>query len=342
MEKNIYDLLNEVEIDLDEYEAEEFTKLEEKRILNKFFKKTTKKVNDYKKYMVAASVAIVSFGAVGSLPTLATMNPTLYKIANLLGLEKDLADYSTVLNQPVTKEGITIGLGEVVYDKQNHKLVVTTYMRTPEIIEVPEGEVLYSPHERVFINGKQLNTASRIETVQIDEYTVANVIRYDMKEEFVGALDIKIWIPQVFIAGKEYRNHWSFEFTVDGEKLAKDTMVIGLGEHIELSNGESLTLAKYTDNPFGQSIYYQTSNLLHSHMLEIRGEDNLGNKVVFQPVGATSGEGGEFKLSREFSNLSPEATSLTVTVYACELPEEDGPITADYEPVSDEIKIPLK
>lgn len=341
MEKNIYDLLNEVEVDLDEYEVEEFTKLEEKRILNRFFKRTTKKVNDYKKYMVAASVAIVSFGAIGTLPTLATMNPTLYKIANLLGLEKDLADYSTVINQPITKEGITIGLGEVVYDKQNHKLVVTTYISMPEIIEVQEGEGLYSPHERVFVNGKELNTASRIENVQIDEYTVANVIRYDMKEEFTGKLDIKIGIPQVFIAGKEYRNQWNFEFTVDGEKLAKDTQVVNLGEQIKLPDGDELTLVKYTDNPFGQSIYYKTTDTLQGYLLELRGEDNLGNPLVFEFAGGNAGEGGEFRLVKQDTGLSGEATSLTISVYGCKLPKESGPITAEYEPLSQVITIPL-
>lgn len=342
MEKNIYDLLNEVEIDLDEYETEKFTRLEEKRILNKFFKKTAKKVNDYKKHMVAASVAVISLGAVGSIPTLANMNPTLYKIATMLGIEKDLKDYATVVNQPVTKEGITVGLGEVVYDKQNHKLLVTTYLTSPDVANVPEGEPLYSLHERVFINGKLLNTSSRVEMRKIDEYTVASVISYDIQEELIGKLDIKIWIPQLFIGEKEYCNNWNFEFTVDGEKLAKDTKVVQIDKQIELPDGDQLTLVKYTDNPIGKSIYYGAKDTLHGYMLEIRGNDNLGNPVFFEFAGGNTGQGGEFRLVKEQSALSPEATSITVRVYACELPKQDGPITAEYEPVAQEITIPLK
>ncbi len=126
MGEDIYTLLNQVEINLNEYKKEELNEMEKKKIMKKFIKNKQEKKVNYKKYIAVASLAVVSFGAIGTIPTLASTNPTLYKLANMMGIEKDLDNYTAVINKPITKGDITVQLGEVIYDKHNNKLKVST------------------------------------------------------------------------------------------------------------------------------------------------------------------------------------------------------------------------
>lgn len=338
MEKNIYDLLNEVEVDLNEYEPEEFSKLEEKRILKKLFNKKEKSVNNYNKYIAAASVAVISFGV--ALPTVAMMNPIMYKIANILGIEKNLDEYTTVVDQMVTsKDGISVGLGEVIYDQENYKLKVVTHITSPEKIE---KDMITSTFTRVRINGEELNSITLITTKYIDENTVAFIQEHQINEKLTGKLDIRISIPQVQINDELYHNiGWTFEFTTDGDKLAEDTKVIELGNKFTLSNGETVELVKYTSNALNHNIFYETNDFLEGYIIELRGTDNLGNEMTFQFSFGNSGKGGIMTLCED-TELSPEAENMTLGLYALELPEQDGLIVGEFEQVGEKFSIDLK
>ena len=342
MEKNIYDLLNKVEIDLNEYEVEEMSELEQKKALNKFFNKERKKGNSYKKYVAVASIAVISFGVIGSITTLATINPTAYKIATMMGIEKNLENYTTVINQPVSQKGITVGLGEVAYDKENKALIVTTYITSNNPIQNTDDHTMHGMNERIYINGQKLNTSSSWYSKIIDEKTVAYVTNYDVQEDIDGRFDMAISIPQVFLDGKEYGGSWKFEFNVDGEQLALDTQVVQLDASVQLQNDSKLKLVKYTSNVLGKNIYYMFEGEIVRDFFEIRGEDNFGNPVVFEHADGVHGKEGEFTLIGEKSNLSPEASKMTLKLYTSTLVGEGNQAERTYEAVGDEIVIDLK
>ena len=301
-------------------------------------KKFKEIIKGNKKYVAAASVIALSFGAVGVLPTLATMNPAAYKVASILGIEKDLGDYSTIVNQMITsKDGTSVGIGEVIYDQQNHKLRIVTYITSPEKIE--EGKY-WSPFTRVSVNGEGLNQGSRSTTKVIDENTVAFVEDHHLAEELDGKLDINIFIPQVQVNDEiHYNTDWRFAFTVDGSELLADTQVVELGKEVAVNDKESITLVKYTDNALGRSIFFKTRDRLDHTMVEVKGTDNLGNKLDFIYQGGNTAQGGEFSIMED--TISKEATSLTVQVYALQLPEQDGPIEGEYQPVGEAFVIEL-
>lgn len=303
--------------------------------------KETKKGKHYKKYIAAASVAVMSFGALGVLPTLATTNPTAYKIASMIGIEKDLENYTTVVNQPVSQQGITIGLGEVVYDKENNKLIVTTYMTSNNPIQHTDNHTLHNLHERVYINGEELNTSSSGYTKFIDEKTVAFVTSYNMKEVMDGSFDMTVWVPQLFLDGEEYRDSWKFEFSVDGDQLAADTQVVDLDANIQLATNSNMKLVKYTSNVLGQNIHYMFEGEIITDFFELRGEDNLGNPVVFEYESGVHGKEGIFTLIDEKSNLSSEATQITLKLYTSTLVGEGEQAERVYNAIDTEIVIDL-
>ena len=89
MEKNIYDLLNETTVDLEKYEVKEMSPLEQKRILKQVKEKNKMNKGKYTKYIAVASAAVIGLGLFGSIPTMASINPTAFKLANMLGIEKN-------------------------------------------------------------------------------------------------------------------------------------------------------------------------------------------------------------------------------------------------------------
>lgn len=341
MEKNIYDLLNKVEVNLEEYEEREMSELKQKRLLNQFSSNKTKKGNNYKKYIAVASVAVISFGVIGTLPTLATINPTAYKIATMLGIEKDLENYTTVVNQPISENGITVGLGEVAYDKINEELIVTTYITSNKPIENPDDHTKHGMNKKLYINGQEFSTSSNGQSKMLDEKTIGYVTRYKMKSDIEGSFDVTITIPQVFLDDEEYRGKWKFEFNVNGDQLALDTQVVELDASVQLKDESELRLVQYTSNALGKSIYYTFEGGIARDFFELRGEDNLGNPVVFEFAAGIHGKEGEFTITDERSNLSPEASQITLRLYTSTLVGEGEQVERVYEAVGDEIIIDL-
>lgn len=297
-------------------------------------------VKGNKRYVAVAAAAVLGVGALGAMPTLATMNPAAYKLASVLGIEKDLGEYATAVNQMITsKDGVSVGIGEVAYDQQNHTLRIVTYITAPEEIE---EDKTWDTFTRVNINGQELNQGMRAGIKQIDEHTVAIIENHRIAEELEGKLDINIFIPQVRVNDNLFYNTgWKYDFTVDSSALIADTKVVELGQAVTVNEaGDKVELVKFVDNDFEQNIYFKSDALLHKTSLEIRGVDNLGNEVVFEYAGGNSGEGGSF--SRHNGRIAEEATSLTLQVYALQLPEQDGPIEGDYEKVGEAFTVELQ
>lgn len=340
MEKNIYDLLNDVKVDIESYGKEEMTEVEKKKLLKEHMmtiQKERQKKN-YKKFAAVASFVLIGVSAIGGIQTFASINPTIHTIAQTLGIDKDLGSYTSVVGKSITKEGTTAQISEVIYDKKNNKLILSTVLSSVD--GVKEGTT-WSPHLRIYINGQEMNVASYSTTTQIDENTMGFVTEYFLDQEFEGDMDIKVVIAGAQVNDIYEKKRWSFEFTTNGGELVKDTYQVELNHSVALQDGQKLKLENYTSNALGQSIYYAMSNETSKHLLMIKGENNLGQPVVFNFKYGEISKGGEFKLDETLSNLSNDTTSMTLQVYSLALPEQEGPITGEYEPVGEAFTITL-
>ncbi len=125
---SIYKDLNDMNIDLEQYEEQNLTNFEKKKWEKRILKKISKeKPSHVKKYLgVTAAVAMIfSLIIVTGLisPTMAaTMKEvpllsSVFKFTRDLGLHAaDEKGLSTKLNTSVTHEGFTLNVTEVVYD----------------------------------------------------------------------------------------------------------------------------------------------------------------------------------------------------------------------------------
>ncbi len=338
MKEDLYDMLNDGDFGIDDYKKEEMSNLEVKRMKRRI-KKETKK-GGFKKYASAAAVFLVGVGVIGvgySQNTYGDISNIFHTIGQSLGIVESLEKYSTVINQSVEDQGITVTLKEVILDQDE---ILYSYST---VFEEALGDSHTSMSGNVFINGRMAVSGGTGTSVRSDDYTVEEVQidtldGIDTKEE----MNIKIAFTSVWINGEERKGNWAFEFRASGEDLMADTKAFMLDNTISLEDGSMITLQKMTVNKIGPKIYFEQNSENFLYQMELRGEDNLGNPVVFYIASVQDGS-GVFKLETiDNGPLCKEAESLTLTPYAVELPKESGRMSNDYKKAGEAFTIKLK
>ncbi len=261
-------------------------------------------------------------------------------ISNLLGLQRNLDEYKTVINKEVTDNSITVKLNEVVLN--GSELTVSYSINSSKKLEAMGS---WHASNKVYINGKQASTGASGSAHNIDDYTTEAVMTYSLdKVDLNGDLDIKILCSKIELMGGNdaIKGSWDFEFRTNGNQLKTDTKELLLNHKFTLENGGEYTLTKYTDNSLGQEIYASISNFKRNptYVVALRGIDNLGNKVEFY-MSRGGKEEALFKVENIDGNLNENATSLTLTPYAAILPDKSGEMNSEYYQVGDKFTIDL-
>lgn len=337
MKNNIYGMLNEADINLDNYEKEDFNDIEKKKVKANFRRSIIKKKH-YKRNVIAAGVAVALtvtlFGTnVGAQAlTRALKIVGVEDIGSFMGIQKDLDDYKTVINKAITNNGVTVQLNEVILD--GDELTISSNViydkKLSEIYNEKQSEVDEAWHgfNGISINGKGLNTGNGGGSRSIDDYTIQSVSTYDLGDiELSGDLDIKLSCSPVKGNGvtDKKSDDWGFEFKTNGDKLKIDTKEVALNNKFTLENGTEYSFEKYTDNSMGQKIYASISNLKMDEIdcWYLKGTDDLGNKVVFY-ASHSNKEKVLFKIDNINGNINEKATKLTLNPYIEEIPDGIG------------------
>lgn len=127
-ENDIYDLLNDIDNQIDTFETVDITSTDLKNWKQSFAlkKKTSVKKHTWKKYAAAAAAFIILLGG-SSAPVrqnvYAQSQQIMESLSTLLGTKEDLSPYSTVVGKSISKNGITITLNEVILD--GHSLIIS-------------------------------------------------------------------------------------------------------------------------------------------------------------------------------------------------------------------------
>lgn len=334
MNKNIYELLNEVETDLNEYSDEHLTEIENKRIKKKVIHNMKKK-NSGKKIVAAACVCLCAVGlAAGPLKgeVQAAMKYVSYTIANSLGIQKDLSPYESVLNQSVSDDGVTITLNSVILD-ENELVVSTSEVYDRELKENDMSTISGS----IYINGRDVSTGASGGTALADPHTMQSVMHYDIEGlDTSGKLDFEL----VF-SDREGGGNWEFAFEADGSKLSIDTFRRALDNSFELPDGTQVTLSEFTNNALGEKIYFTYNTDRCEYDMKLEGTDDLGNEISFYLSRAGSGR-GRFNIDDLRPHIGENASSVTLTLYAVAFPKESGKMSNDFAQVGEPFTIELK
>lgn len=261
-------------------------------------------------------------------------------ISNLLGIQKNLDEYTTVINKAITDNSITVKLNEIILD--GNELTVSYNINSNKKLEKNEA---WHAFNDIYVNGKQVSTGSGGIGRNIDDYTTQAVETYYLNnDDLSGDLNIKILCSTMLLSDMQKKGSWNFEFRTNGNQLKIDTKEILLNYKFALENGEEYTLKKYTDNALGQKIYASTSTsslkTKPNYAVILKGTDDLGNKVEFY-VSHGDKEGVLFKIENIDGNLNEKAKTLTLAPYAAKIPDKSGEMNSEYKQVGDDFTIDL-
>ena len=346
MERDIYKMLNEADINIEDYKKEDFDELEKKRLKNKVRKSINKK--RLNKGSIAAAVAVacvVSVGLFGTDAGAQVLAKVSESIASSIGVEKNLDSYNTVVNKCITDNGITIQLNEVILDESQKQLIISDTISSQKALKEYES---YDADKTVYINNKKVKFEGSIgSSGNLDDYSSQSVIEYDLTAlkdvDLTGELDIKIVYSKVTVNYENpQRGKWVFEFKSNGDALKIDTKEIKLNNSFTLENGEKIILEKYTSNALGHNIMckVENSNKNESYDVMLKGTDDLGNNVEFC-LTRGSKDSMVLRYNNIDRNLDENAKELTLTPYAVKFPEESGQLSHDFKKVGEEFKISL-
>lgn len=350
--KNVYELLNEVDFNIEDYEKEELTDIE-KQNLKRSVRKNMKKKFNLKKFGSIAAALILTIGVFGQTSfgknVYATAGSKIseisYSVGKALGIEKNIEPYANVVNQVVENNGVEVKLTDVIIDKD--ELIFSTVINTNKAVSG------FNLDYNIYINGKKLRDygGSGLSGAIDDSKTLFHemysfeVKGIDTKED----VDIRIVLENFnyYIEGLEkgeikeerIKGKWEFEFTVNGRELAANTYALPLDYSFDIDNTKYI-LEEFRYNPVNQKIYgkIEDKNRGLEYDIELRGEDNLGSKVVFY-LSSADKENLVFKYSNLNKDLAEEITSINLTPYAVKFPEENGRLNNDWKQVGEEFTI---
>ncbi|NFH89873.1 DUF4179 domain-containing protein [Clostridium sp. ZBS3] len=342
MKNDIYDMLNEVNINIDDYERHDFNDLERKKIKSNFKKSISKKKPRKKGMIAGVAIAALTIGMLGSNIGVSALSKVSYIISNdiagFLGIERNLDEYKTVINKSITDKGITVQLNEVILD--GDEMTVSCNVSSDKKLKDDESVI---PDCNIYINGKKMSTGAGGGAKNIDDYTTQSVLTYNLKDkDLTGDLNIKISCSEIMLNDKFTKGKWNFEFKTNGDQLRIDTKEILLNNKFTLENGTEYTLEKYTDNSLGEKIYASInhSNGKSTYAVDLKGSDDLGNKVEFY-LSHGDKNSGLFKIETIHGNLNENAKLLKLTPYAAKYPENSGKMDGEYKQVGEEFTIDL-
>lgn len=348
MDKNIYEMLNDMNIDIDNYKKEEFNDFEKKKLKSKFRKSIKPQRKNRKGIAVAAAVVIVvgSIGLFGTDAGAEIMAKMSESISESIGIHKDLESYNTVVNKCITDNGITIQLNEVILDKSQNQLIISDTISSTNVLKENDS---YDTNKTIYINNRKVKfTSGSGQSWKSGDYSYQSVYEYDLSSlkdmDLSGDLDIKIEYSKVMVNYKNpKRGKWVFEFKANGDALKIDTKEINLNNSFVLENGEKVILEKYTSNALGQNIFCKIENYNknESYDVMLKGTDDLGNKVEFY-LKRGSNDSMVLRYSNIDRNLEENAKELTLTPYAVKFPEQSGKMSNDFKQAGEEFNISLE
>lgn len=358
--KNIYDMFNDIDVDLNEYEKEDFNDLEKQKVKNKF-KKSIKSDNSskksYKKYISVASIAIISIALISQTRIGLYAHSALEDIAEIiktsLGVDNQIKEYSTNIQQSVTKRKLTVKINDAILDGKE----LILYMSREYDKELDPNENIDLVSENLYINGKKINGNVKGYYGNIDKSKQEFVLGYELPEEYKGDINVKLRIMDAAITKTDDENYfkriigpWSFKFKVNGDKLNKDTKHIELNKKLELDTGSTMDIISYRGNILNQTInlsmtdHKSMKNELENGFIVLKGRDNLGNKVEFTQHSADVDKEKtfyEYRFNKDEYKFNRDAKYLKVTPYLSYLEKENNDYVTKYKKLGSEITINL-
>lgn len=349
--KDIYKMMNEINIDTSKYKEIEVSEFEKSRVKNELKNRIKKtKQNKWKKALVVAcmTISLTTTAFIGlSFSTYAREIPLIGNIIQFFnpeGVYNYYEEHSKGLNLTQKSNGIQITVNDAIFDGRSVVLTYTietekeisadAYMDGPPIYEHPYYK------EGVFMGETQHLT-------KIDENTYMGFMTSShFEQDDLSNISVNWSVngihPNGLIEEEEpIKGNWTFHFDLKAEN-SKQLMVDKSVEKDKITT----KINQITFSPMSFLIYYdqivsdEIRNEWDSVSVGIKVKDDLGNVYDQKHNGGYGGlysDKYNYIISNTFGKLDSKATKLIITpmVYLCDYEtigytQKGKPIKANY------------
>ncbi|MQR94750.1 DUF4179 domain-containing protein [Fictibacillus phosphorivorans] len=252
----IYQKLNELDMDLEQYEEQDLSHFEKKQWEKRIRKKVKKqRPSKGRKYVSVAAAMLIATGislstGIDSIANMPFVGETIEKYLNQ-NESLDFSSYKTAIGQTAENEKGKLTLNEVMIDG-GRLLISSTYEPADGI----DFHHKMHPMPKVKMNGKDLTSSTGGQSIELNNsmFTVYNEVQ--LKEIPIGEkIQFHIEYDRLDLELK-MNQPWVFDIEVPTEKLAADSKTITLDQNLQLENGRSIKLEKMIVTPISTVLYY--------------------------------------------------------------------------------------
>ncbi|KAA0955915.1 DUF4179 domain-containing protein [Sporosarcina sp. ANT_H38] len=317
--KDIYELLNDANVDDNEFEEMAVTESEKTKVKSVLKKAITKKkrVSWKMKSLAVAMTVGLSVTTLGlAFPASAGNIPIIGDIFRFLdnektGLYDNYKEYSTAMNMSQESRGIKVTINDAIFDG---KTVAITYSIESEKDLGDDITTFGSPDIK---GAKGMAGSSKIS--KVDDYHYVGLYRatpIDLAPIGKESVDIK-WNLDSFIrpdTTEKVKGNWKFTFSLN----ATDSRVQLSNQSTE-QNGVTVAIEKVSFTPMSFIVYYnqevskKVSDKWHGVDAELEIKDDLGNIYLGVNNGGSGKDSYNMSRSNTFEKLDPNASKLIIT-----------------------------
>lgn len=296
--KDIYEMVNDIEVDESEFEEFEVSEIEKERTkknLRKSLKneelKGKKRLNKKKIAVVAAITIFCATTAIAIKPAIAANIPIIGELfkKNLVSVNKQYADYIDMIGKTKSCEGIDVTFESAAAD-DNMLMLNFVVKNNNNSIKENYTDALLIPTD-MKVNGMDVSTGAGASWEFIDNNTIRVLKKIDWaNDKLPNKMNIDIIISDLF--GKS--GDWGVKFNLDKSKQSEKTVEKKVGTEFEL-NGEKGEITSVKVSPLtvrinGEGEFYDhdSGNGLDFIVLDQNGKGLLWNGSCGRKNGAFS------------------------------------------------------
>ncbi|MCJ8012966.1 DUF4179 domain-containing protein [Paenibacillus sp. KQZ6P-2] len=315
--KDIYELLNDVDMGDNEFEEMKVSEFERARVKKAVKESIHRKKKLWKKGIVAAAlVAGISTAALGAtFPAYASSIPIIGNIFRYLdlgtGVYQDYKEYSSTINMSQESNGIKVTINDAIFDGETVSL---TYS-----IE-SNKDLGADPIIQGFLDIKGAEgMAGSNQITKVDQNHYVGLITgsgFHPKEK--DKVELKWNIESITIqdSNEKITGNWNFALALKATE--SDTQLINRRvDH----DGVSVNIDKISVTPMSFIVYYdqvvseKVRNKWGGVDVSLEIKDDIGNHYAGKDNGGfgDDSEGYNIHLSNTFEKLDPKATKLIIT-----------------------------
>ena len=314
--KDIYEMINEIEIDESEFIEMEVDEVEVKRVKNSLRKNIKKSNKSRGKWIATASIAstvIITLGI--SFPTYAKQIPIIGNIFEALedSIYKNYKENANEINVTKESNGISITVNDAIFDGTNITLTYTIESDK----DLGETIRLWDWFKiKGYEHSGNTTSSSFIKIADNTYIGQENINIFDLaqnpRENIEFTLDIKGIINNDDMS--EIKGKWKFDISL--EAIKGETVVVNKSVENE---GVTATIDRLTLNPmstfiaFSQGVSKDVRQKYDGIMMELEVKDDLGNIYLSDAHGSTGDTDFNLYSSITIEKVKEGASHLIIT-----------------------------